>query len=145
MISQILQSGGTSTAPLAPTGEAWNDVYSLIVSSTGCNVTAAAGNGTSSNATANSGNYSSSFECLKYTPADKLLAAQAAIQSNIRYSSSFVFGTLNFPPDGVKGTKADIQLRRLMVILFRRHRMIWSDRVNSLIDPLLAGMSRTSK
>jgi hypothetical protein len=69
LIEQIMQSGAQSTAPIGPTDSTWQMPYDAIVSAIGCNA----------NSTEGSNTTQSSFECLKATPADAILAAQEAV------------------------------------------------------------------
>ncbi|KAK1927549.1 Carboxylesterase [Papiliotrema laurentii] len=90
--SAIMQSGAQSTAPIGPTDSTWQGAYDKLVQFAGCEVGSTNG---STNATtptgANVGNYSSSFECLKYLPAEQLLSAQAQVRNLTQYALGFVF------------------------------------------------------
>jgi hypothetical protein len=64
-----MQSGAQSTAPIGPTDSTWQMPYDAIVTAIGCGA----------NSTQGSNTTQSSFECLKATPADAILAAQEAV------------------------------------------------------------------
>ena len=88
---QIMQSGGQSTVPLAPTADAYNDVYKAILNATGClnasdgtpwatyNSTALINGYLGSAPDANIQANDASWQCLKALPSGKLLNATSEV------------------------------------------------------------------